>query len=78
MLKPTGNIYLRCGPFASHYLKMLMAAVFGRGQFRSEITWRRTNAKGLAFKGYPSNSDVLLYYSKADAITYMEPSLSTT
>ena len=64
ILKPTGSIYLHCDPTAGHYLKMLMDAVFGAQQFRSEIIWRRTNAKGLAFKGFPRNHDILLYYSK--------------
>ena len=57
VLKPTGSIYLHCDSTASHYLKLLMDSVFGVEYFRSEITWRRTNAKGLAFKGYPHNSD---------------------
>ena len=70
VLKPTGSIYLHCDPTASHYLKLLMDAVFGSGNFRSEITWRRTNAKGLAFKGFPNNADFLLYYSKADDFTW--------
>ena len=29
VLKATGSIYLHCDPTASHYLKMLMDAVFG-------------------------------------------------
>ena len=29
LLKPTGSIYLHCDPTASHYLKILMDAVFG-------------------------------------------------
>ncbi|GAJ11648.1 unnamed protein product, partial [marine sediment metagenome] len=39
ILKPTGSIYLHCDPTASHYLKMLMDAVFGANNFRNEITW---------------------------------------
>ncbi len=73
VLKDTGSIYLHCDPYASHYLKLLMDAVFGSGQFRSDITWRRTNAKGLAFKGYPNNADVLLYYSKSDRFAWQRP-----
>ena len=73
VLKDTGSIYLHCDPTASHYLKLLMDAVFGPGNFRSEVTWRRTNAKGLAFKGYPNNADFLLYYSKADDFTWNRP-----
>ncbi len=70
LLKKTGSIYLHCDPTASHYLKMLMDVVFGHGNFRSEITWRRTNAKGLSFKGYPNNADSLLYYSISGDFTW--------
>ncbi len=73
LLKPKGSIYLHCDPTASHYLKLLMDAVFGQGNFRSEIIWKRTNAKGLAFRGYPNNSDLLLYYSKSDQFTWNRP-----
>ena len=73
VLKDTGSVYLHCDPTASHYLKSLMDAVFGAEQFRSEVTWRRTNAKGLAFKGYPNNADFLLYYSKGDDFTWIRP-----
>ena len=38
VLKPTGSIYLHCDPTASHYLKLLMDAVFGNRNFRNEIT----------------------------------------
>ena len=43
VLKPTGSIYLHCDPTASHYLKLLMDAVFGARNYRNEITWKRTN-----------------------------------
>ena len=36
VLKPTGSIYLHCDPTASHYLKMLMDAVFGTQNIRNE------------------------------------------
>ena len=44
VLKPTGSIYLHCDPTASHYLKLLMDAVFGKENFRNEIMWRRYGA----------------------------------
>ena len=43
-LKPTGSIYLHCDPTASHYLKMLMDAVFGPKRFLNEISWKRSSA----------------------------------
>ena len=33
VLKPTGSLYLHCDPTASHYLKIVMDAVFGKENF---------------------------------------------
>ena len=41
--------------------------------FRSEIIWRRTNAKGLAFRGYPNNHDTIFYYTASDRFTFHRP-----
>jgi len=41
VLKPTGSLYLHCDPTASHYLKLLLDAVFSPVCFRNEIIWRR-------------------------------------
>ena len=35
VLKPTGSLYLHCDPTASHYLKLVLDAVFGRSRGRS-------------------------------------------
>ena len=37
LLKPTGSIYLHCDPTMSHYLKVMMDAVFGQENFQNEI-----------------------------------------
>ena len=39
VLRHTGSLYLHCDPTASHYLKMLMDAVFGPSCFCNEIIW---------------------------------------
>ena len=75
VLTDTGSIYLHCDPTASHYLKLLMDSIYGQGNFRNEITWRRTNAKGLAFRGYPKNSDFLLYYNISGNYIWNRPYL---
>ena len=48
LLKPTGSLYLHCDPTASHYLKMLLDAVFSPVKFRNEIVWRRTKGRSDA------------------------------
>jgi SAM-dependent methyltransferase len=72
VLKPTGSIYLHCDPTASHYLKMLLDAVFGPQRFRSEITWKRTTAHSSA-KRYAPVHDVILYYARGDEPTWNAP-----
>ncbi|MDE2949679.1 MAG: DNA methyltransferase [Chloroflexota bacterium] len=70
ILKPTGSIYLHCDDTASHYLKLLMDAVFGARNYRNTIVWKRTNAKGLTSKNLPNNHDILFRYSKSEKWTW--------
>jgi site-specific DNA-methyltransferase (adenine-specific) len=62
VLKPTGSLYLHCDPTASHYLKILLDAVFGAGWYRAEIVWKRTNARGTP-RNWPHLHDVIFHYS---------------
>jgi len=66
VLKPTGSIYLHCDPTASHYLRMLLDAVFGPANLRNEIIWLRTLSKALMTRRLPRNHDVILAYQKTE------------
>jgi adenine specific DNA methylase Mod len=66
VLRPTGSLYLHCDPSASHYLKLLLDAVFGASSFRNEIIWKRTSAHSSA-KRYGPVHDTLLFYGKSDS-----------
>ena len=68
-LKPTGSIYLHCDPTASHYLKVVMDAVFGAKNFRNEVVWRRSHNKGAGRK-MAAVHDVILFYAKSDLATF--------
>ena len=70
VLKPTGSLYLHCDPTASHYLKIVMDAVFGSDQFRSEVIWRRSNAHNKLSKQYGPIHDTLLFYTKNQGFTF--------
>lgn len=65
VMKPTASIYLHCDPTASHYLKMLMDSVFGPGNFKNEICWKRTSSHNRAKRWGPIH-DCILFYSKTD------------
>jgi site-specific DNA-methyltransferase (adenine-specific) len=70
VLKPTGSLYLHCDPTASHYLKLVLDAVFGAENFQNEIVWNRTAAKGLAFTRFASSHDVIIVCRKSSAATW--------
>ena len=69
VLKDTGSIYLHCDPTASHYLKLVMDAVFGPENCRNEIIWKRTSAHNSATR-YGPNHDTILFYSKSRRYTW--------
>ena len=70
VLKSTGSIYLHCDPTASHYLKLLLDAVFGPNHFRSEIIWKRSTAHSDTKQGRMMHGhihDSVLFYTKSEA-----------
>ncbi len=69
VLKPTGSLYLHCDPTASHYLKILLDAVFGAPNYINEISWHRTTAKAdykQGAKHFPRVRDIILRYKKSN------------
>ncbi|MCC5987577.1 MAG: restriction endonuclease [Pararhodobacter sp.] len=73
VLKPTGSLYLHCDPTASHYLKILLDAVFGARNFHNEIVWKRTSAHGNVSANYGDVTDTILYFSKTGKPTWNKP-----
>jgi DNA modification methylase len=72
VLKPTGSLYLHCDPTASHYLKILLDAIFGPQRFLNEIIWKRHSAHSSA-KRYGPVHDIILFYSKGEKFTWTGP-----
>ena len=73
VLKPTGSLYLHCDPTASHYLKIILDAVFTPQNFQNEITWRRSSAHSDTKQGrkaFGNIADILLYYTKTNDYTF--------
>ncbi len=82
VLKPTGSMYLHCDPTASHYLKLLMDAVFGKTAFRNEIVWHYRKWPS-GHRQFQRNHDIILFYAKTNSearpfhMQYMERTAST-
>jgi len=70
VLKPTGSIYLHCDPTASHYLKLLMDAVFGVRQFQNEIVWKRTTSHNDAKNRFGDLADKIFFYAKTEEFNF--------
>ncbi len=68
VLKSTGSIYLHCDPTASHYLKLVLDAVFGPDKFKTEIAWKRSSAHSDAKQGRRQHGrihDVIFFYTRS-------------
>jgi hypothetical protein len=63
-LKLTGTIYLHCDYAASHYLKLLLDAIFTPQLFLNEVVWKRTYSHGDAKRSLGSVFDSILIYAK--------------
>ncbi len=77
VLKPTGSLYLHCDPTASHYLKILLDAVFGKEHFLNDIVWKRAETvKGNFGQGarfFDRNFDNILFYRKGNEQYFNQP-----
>lgn len=70
VLKPTGSLYLHCDPTASHYLKILLDAVFGAKNYKNEIVWKRSDAHNDGKQGakqFGRVHDTILFYAKGSS-----------
>ena len=70
VLKPTGSLYLHCDPAASHYLKVILDAIFGPENFRNEIIWKRSQPKSHITKRFSRAHDVILFYAKSERAAF--------
>ena len=71
VLKKTGSLYLHCDPTASHYLKLVLDAVFvpAGGDFRNEIVWHYRRWTGKAAK-FQELHDIIFFYTKTGKYTF--------
>ncbi|MDE0020836.1 MAG: DNA methyltransferase [Candidatus Poribacteria bacterium] len=69
LLKPTGSIYLHCDPYASHYLKIVMDAVFGERHFQNELVWYYSGG-GASKKRFARKHDTIFFYTKSNRWTF--------
>lgn len=72
VLKPTGSFFLHCDPTASHYLKLVLDAIFCSqgGDFRNEIVWLYTGPGSPGMRQFMRKHDTVFWYSKGAQWTF--------
>lgn len=69
VLRAGGTLYLHCDPTMSHYLKVLLDAIFDARNFRNEVIWKRTSAHNRVTRFGPVH-DVILAAAKGQPVTW--------
>ena len=77
VMKPTASIYLHCDPTADAYLRVLMDAVFGAGNFQNEIVWAY-GLGGSSRRKFSRKHDVILFFSKSGEWHFDKPPVPAT
>ena len=70
IIRSTGALYLHCDTSASHYLKTIMDALFGRENFRNEVIWCYKAPCTAPIRNLNHKHDIILYYSNGKETTF--------
>ncbi|WP_025770738.1 DNA-methyltransferase [Thioalkalivibrio sp. HK1] len=79
ILKDGGSLYLHCDPGVSHYLKLILDALFQKRGFQNEIVWCY-GLGGSSRKRYSKKHDAILFYTKgaSSPSTFNKPFVPST
>ena len=78
ILTKSGSMYMHCDPNISHYLKVLMDAIWNHNNtkksnsFKNEIVWYY-RSPSLAVKKYRKMHDIILFYTKTENYVFDTP-----
>jgi hypothetical protein len=69
LLTADGSLFLHLDTRKVHYIKVVLDEIFGEGNFRNEIVWKRTSAHSGANRFGPVH-DTLLFYTRSDTYVW--------
>jgi len=64
LLSDSGSIFVQIDANEGAYLKVLLDLIFGRCNFRSQITWLRSSSGKTISRNLSEDTDYILWYSK--------------
>lgn len=72
VLGPQGGLFLHVDETMSHYLKILLDRVFGRGNFAGQIIWKRSSSHQTK-RGLGRVHDTILVFRRGDRAAWCGP-----
>ena len=73
LMSEKASIYLHIDYKIGHYVKIIMDEVFGKKNFRNDITRIKCNPKNFDRNGYGNIKDLILFYSKNNTPAWNNP-----
>lgn len=70
LLSKDGSIFVQIDDFEAGYLRVLMDDIFGRENFRNQITWKRRGGSANPVNRLNNVTDYILWYSKTSKFQY--------
>lgn len=64
LLSDEGSLYFHIDTKMGHYCKIILDEIFGRENFRNDITRIKSNPKNFSRRAYGNEKDVILFYTK--------------
>lgn len=73
LMSPEGSFYIHTDTKVGHYVKVMMDGIFGRENFRNDITRIKSNPKNFSRRAYGNIKDTILFYTKTGSYIWNEP-----
>ena len=70
LLANDGSIFIQIDDFEAGYLRVLMDEIFGKDNFRNQITWKRRGGSANPINRLNNVTDYILWYSKTNSFQY--------
>lgn len=78
LMSDKASIYLHIDYKIGHHVKIIMDEVFGKKNFRNDITRIKCNPKNFERKAYGNIKDLILFYSKSKNLIWNDPRIPFT
>jgi adenine-specific DNA-methyltransferase len=66
LLAPDGSIYVHIEPDIGNLVRAILDEIFGAGNLRTEICWKRTSSHGNVSKSFGEIWESIFYYTKSN------------